>query len=341
LSRAVVVTGCAGFVGSHLSERLVAEGFRVRGIDAFTPYYDRADKEANLAGLAREPRFELLENDVTAAPLEQVLAGAAVVFHLAAQPGVRASFGLGFSDYVRDNVLATQRLFEAALAAGTARVVWASSSAVYGDAAVYPCREDATPPAPRSPYGVTKRTCEDLADVYRLRGLEAVALRYFTVYGPRQRPDMAMRRLCEALLGGDSFPIYGDGSQSRDFTHVDDAVEATLRAGDAARPAPVYNIGGGEEATLAEVISMLEFLAGRRLLLDRRGAQDGDVRRTGADTSLARSSLGWRPTVRLRDGLRSELDWVRARESLSRGTRPSATCGARRVAASAFARAGS
>jgi nucleoside-diphosphate-sugar epimerase len=166
-------------------------------------------------------------------------------------------------------------------------------------------------------------------------------LRYFTVYGPRQRPDMAMRRLCGALLAGDSFPLYGDGSQSRDFTHVDDAVEATLRAGVADRPAPVCNIGGGEEATLAEVISTLEFLAGRRVLLDRRGAQDGDVRRTGADTSLARGSLGWRPTVRLRDGLSGELDWVRARESLSRGIRPSARYGTRRVGASAFVRAGS
>jgi UDP-glucuronate 4-epimerase len=272
VSRAVVVTGCAGFVGSHLSERLVAEGFRAK--------------------LADEPRF---------------------VFHLAAQPGVRASFGVGFSDYVRDNVLATQRLFEAALAAGTSRVVWASSSSIYGDAAVYPCREDATPPAPRSPYGVTKRTCEDLADVYRTRGLEAVALRYFTVYGPRQRPDMAMRRLCEALIDGAPFPLYGDGSQSRDFTHVDDAVEATLRAGVADRPAPVYNIGGGEEATLAEAISILESLAGRRVLLDRREAQHGDVRRTGADTTRARSSLGWRPAVSLRDGLRTELDWTAQR----------------------------
>jgi nucleoside-diphosphate-sugar epimerase len=318
LNRVVVVTGCAGFVGSHLSERLVADGFRVRGVDAFTPYYHRADKEANLARLAREPRFELLEHDLAAAPLEPVLAGTGVVFHLAAQPGVRASFGTGFTDYVRDNVLATQRLFEASLAARPRRVVWASSSSVYGDADAYPCREDDTPPAPRSPYGVTKRTCEDLADVYRARGLEAVALRYFTVYGPRQRPDMAMRRLCEALIRGDSFPLYGDGSQSRDFTHVDDAVEATLRAGVADRPAPVYNIGGGEEATLAEVIAILESLSGRRVLLERRDARDGDVRRTGADTSLARSSLGWRPAVSLRAGLRSELDWVRARELLRR-----------------------
>jgi nucleoside-diphosphate-sugar epimerase len=313
VTRTAVVTGCAGFVGSHLSERLVAEGFRVRGVDAFTSYYPRADKEANLAALAGEPGFELLELDLAAAPLERVVAGADLVFHLAAQPGVRASFGAGFADYVRDNVLATQRVFEAALDHGPRRVVWASSSSVYGDAAEYPCREGVTPPAPRSPYGVTKHTCEDLAEVYRARGLEPVGLRYFTVYGPRQRPDMAMRRLCEALLEGTAFLLYGDGSQSRDFTHVSDAVDATIRAGLARRPAPLYNVGGGEAATLAAVIAELESLAGRRAVLDRRDVQAGDVRRTGADTRLARETLGWKPATALRDGLRSELDWVRAR----------------------------
>jgi nucleoside-diphosphate-sugar epimerase len=205
MRRTVVVTGCAGFVGSHLGERLVAEGLCVRGVDTFSSYYSRADKEANLAALAREPRFQLLELDLAAAPLEPVVAGASIVFHLAAQPGVRASFGAGFADYVRDNVLTAQRLFESALAAGPRRVVWASSSSIYGDAAAYPSREDTTPAAPRSPYGVTKHTCEDLADVYRSRGLDAVGLRYFTVYGPRQRPDMAMRRLCEALVDGAPF----------------------------------------------------------------------------------------------------------------------------------------
>ena len=313
MTRTAVVTGCAGFVGSHLSERLVAAGFRVRGVDAFTPYYGRADKEANLAALVHEPRFELLELDLSAAPLEAVVAGACVVFHLAAQPGVRGSFGAGFVDYVRDNVLATQRLFEAALTAGPRRVVWASSSSVYGDAAAYPCRERTTPTAPRSPYGVTKHTCEDLAEVYRARGLDPVGLRYFTVYGPRQRPDMAMRRLCEALVSGTPFPLFGDGSQSRDFTHVSDAVDATLRAGLAGRPEPIYNVGGGDEATLAGVIAQLESLAGRRVVLDRHDAQAGDVRRTGADTSLARRTLGWRPITSLRDGLRSELDWVMTR----------------------------
>jgi UDP-glucuronate 4-epimerase len=308
----VVVTGCAGFIGSHLAERLVADGCRVIGVDAFTPYYPRAEKTANLSALSREPGFDLLELDLAAASLEPVFAGADVVFHLAAQPGVRASFGGGFATYVRDNVLATQRVFEAALAAGVRRVVWASSSSVYGDAPGYPCREHQTPTRPHSPYGVTKHTCERLADVYRLCGLDAVGLRYFTVYGPRQRPDMALRRVCEALLTGTAFPLYGDGSQSRDFTYVADAVDATVRAAHAGRPHALYNVGGGEEATLAHVIGLLESLTGKSVVLERRERQAGDVRRTGADTSLARVTIGWRPATRLREGLRRELEWAGA-----------------------------
>jgi UDP-glucuronate 4-epimerase len=225
---------------------------------------------------------------------------------------VRASFGDGFAGYLRDNVLATQRIFEAALSVGVRRVVWGSSSSVYGDAPAYPCREHETPTKPRSPYGVTKHTCEQLADVYRLRRLDAVGLRYFTVYVPQQRPDMALRRLCDALLAGTTFPLYGDGSQSRDFTYVADAVDVTVRAAHPGRPHALYNVGGGEEATLAEAIALLESLAGKSVLLDRREPQAGDVRRTGADTSLARATLGWRPATRLRDGLRRELEWAGA-----------------------------
>jgi UDP-glucuronate 4-epimerase len=308
-----LVTGAAGFIGSHLCERLVAEGWSVVGVDAFTPYYDRADKHANVGGLAGERAFELVEDDLTTMDLGPLLRDVPVVFHLAAQPGVAASFGEGFADYTTDNLLATQRVFEAAAAAGCARVVWASSSSVYGDAAAYPCVEDETPPRPRSPYGVTKRACEDLAAIYRGEGLSLVGLRYFTVYGPRQRPDMAMRKLCEALLGGTRFPLQGDGRQSRDFTHVDDAVDATLRAALAQAPAAIYNVGGGHEATLAQVIALLEELSGETALLDRRPAQAGDVRRTAADTRRAAADLGWRPRVDLREGLRSELDWVAAR----------------------------
>ena len=308
-----VVTGAAGFIGSHLCERLVAEGFAVTGVDAFTAYYDRADKLANLGVLNGARRFELVEDDLTTMDLAPILRDAPLVFHLAAQPGVAPSFGDGFARYTADNMLATQRVLEAAAAATCPRVVWASSSSVYGDAATYPTIEDKTPTSPRSPYGVTKRACEDLAAIYASGGLSTAGLRYFTVYGPRQRPDMAMRKLCEALIDGASFPMYGDGSQSRDFTHVADAVDATFRAGLNERVAPIYNVGGGHEATLAEVVGLLEELSGETAVLDRRPDRVGDVKRTCADTTRAREDLGWAPSVGLREGLRSQLEWVRAR----------------------------
>lgn len=311
--RHAIVTGCAGFIGSHLSERLVAEGWSVLGVDAFTDYYDRPLKDANVAGLANESRFRLEELDLAEADLTPLFRDAPMVFHLAAQPGVRGSFGEGFARYVHDNILATQRVFEAAATASSPRVVWASSSSVYGDAEAYPTIAGVTPTQPRSPYGATKRACEDLADIYRQAGLSTVGLRYFTVYGPRQRPDMAMRRLCEALLDGTSFPLYGDGSQSRDFTHVADAVEATFLAGLAETANPIYNVGGGQEATLTEVIAMLEGIAGSSVPLDRLGVQTGDVRRTSAETTPARQTLGWVPKVDLQRGLESEFTWTKAR----------------------------
>jgi nucleoside-diphosphate-sugar epimerase len=312
-----LVTGCAGFIGSHLAERLIAEGFAVVGIDNFSAYYPRADKEANLDALRNEANFTLLEADLASAPLDAVLADRPAIFHLAAQAGVRSSFGEGFAQYAHDNLIATQRVFEAAQGAGCERVVWASSSSVYGNAADYPCPETA-PTAPRSPYGVTKRACEDLADIYRGRGLATVGLRYFTVYGPRQRPDMAMRRICEALLSGEAFPMFGDGAQSRDFTFVADAVEATYRSAFASDPESIYNVGGGQEASLSRVVSILEDLAGATLNVDRQAAQRGDVIRTGADTSRARRSLDWAPTTEIEEGLAAELAWVtERRRSLS------------------------
>lgn len=314
----VLITGSAGFIGSHLAERLVAEGWRVTGVDAFTPYYSPAEKEGNLAVLANEPHFDLVRADVATAPLRRLLRDRPLVVHLAGQPGVRSSFGDGFGQYIHDNILATQRLFDAATAVGCPRVVYASSSSVYGNAASYPCREDSTPTQPRSPYGVTKRTCETLGDIYRGLGLETVGLRFFTVYGPRQRPDMAIRRLCEAALGGPPFELSGDGSQSRDFTYVDDAVDATVRALRAERPGGVLNIGGGYEATMLTVIAMLTSMTGMALPIRRGHVQVGDVRRTGADTGRARRRLGWAPQTGLLDGLRSELAWVRTGRGSSR-----------------------
>lgn len=316
-----IVTGAAGFIGSHLSERLIADGWNVTGVDAFTSYYARADKEANLTELRNEPRFDLVETDLAVAPLDHMFADRPVVFHLAAQAGVRASFGDSFAGYVHDNLIATQRVLEHALDAGCPRVVMASSSSVYGDAEEYPCVEGVTPTRPRSPYGATKRMCEDLADIYRGLGLSVTALRYFTVYGPRQRPDMAMRRLCEAAVGGPSFTLNGDGLQSRDFTYVGDAVDATVRAGVVLDVPLLLNVGGGEEATMLQVISTIEDLAERSLDITRTGDGKGDVRRTAADTRIARHALGWAPSTSLRLGLANQLDWVRARSLALTGAR--------------------
>ncbi len=315
-TRRAVVTGAAGFIGSHLSERLLADGWRVTGVDCFTDYYARSDKLANLETLADAPGFDLVERDLLDDGWQAAVRGADAVFHLAAQAGVRGSFGSTFSEYAGNNLVATQRVFEAATAGGAGRVVWASSSSVYGDAESHPCLEATTATLPRSPYGVTKRACEDLARIYRSPDLAITGLRYFTVYGPRQRPDMAIRRICDALTSGGTFELYGDGSQSRDFTYVADAVDATVRCAHTAATAPVYNIGGGEEATMARVIATLEGLSGARLALHRRPPQRGDVRRTSADVSLARRDLGWQPAVPLGEGLSAELAWVRGRSAI-------------------------
>ncbi|MEY2451318.1 MAG: UDP-glucuronate 4-epimerase [Acidimicrobiaceae bacterium] len=314
-----VVTGAAGFIGSHLSERLIGDGWHVTGIDAFTDYYERADKEANVAALRNEPRFSLIEADLAHAPLDHILADRPAVFHLAAQAGVRASFGESFAGYVHDNLIATQRVLEQALEAGCPRVVMASSSSVYGDAEEYPCIEGVTPTRPRSPYGATKRMCEDLADIYRSLGLSVTALRYFTVYGPRQRPDMAMRRLCETAVNGAPFVLNGDGLQSRDFTYVIDAVDATVRAGGVFDVPLVLTVGGGEQATMLQVISIVEDLAEKSLDIQTAEDSKGDVRRTAADTRIARQALGWSPSTTLVEGLANQLAWVRARSFVSVG----------------------
>jgi nucleoside-diphosphate-sugar epimerase len=312
-ARRAVVTGAAGFIGSHLCERLAADGWRVTGVDAFTDYYARSDKVANLDALRQESAFDLVERDLLDDGWREALRDTDVVFHLAAQAGVRDSFGRSFEHYASNNLVATQRVLEAAGSAGVPRVVWASSSSVYGEAEAYPCVEATTATRPRSPYGVTKRACEDLARVYRSRDLSVIGLRYFTVYGPRQRPDMAIRRICDALASGGTFRLHGDGSQSRDFTYVTDAVDATVRCAVAEPTAEVYNIGGGEQATMSRVIGILETLAGRSLEVERTPAQRGDVTRTSADVSRARADLDWSPEVTLRRGLAQQYAWVRAR----------------------------
>ena len=295
-----VVTGAAGFIGSHLAESLQEAGHDVVGIDSFTDYYDPALKERNARGLTVR-RLDLAEDELD-------FTGFDGVFHLAGQPGLR-SFGDVFPLYVRRNVLASQRLFEAAAAAGT-RVVFASSSTIYGETERYPTPED-TPPRPVSPYGITKLACEHLARAYaRSFGLDAVVLRYFSAYGPRQRPDMAFPRILEALASGGPFSLYGDGEQSRSFTFVADVVEASFLAMERAASGSTYNVGGGEEATMNETIALLERIAGRMLDLRRTEAAAGDQRRTKADTTRIHDELGWAPRTTLEEGLRAQWAWA-------------------------------
>jgi nucleoside-diphosphate-sugar epimerase len=308
-----VVTGAAGFVGSHLTESLLATGHGVVGVDRFSDYYDRAVKEDNLAAARLADGFRLVEADLASDDLAPLVEGADVVFHLAGQPGVRPSWESGFRHYVDDNVLATQRVLEAVRAAApTARVVYASSSSIYGNAASYPCVEEQAP-APFSPYGVTKLGGEHLCGLYSANwGLSTVALRLFTVYGPRQRPDMAMHRLCRSALDGSAFPLYGDGSAERDFTYVEDVVRAFVAAADAdVEPGLVCNVAGGEPVRLASVIDRVGELAGAPVTLDRRDAQPGDVARTGGSIDRAGQRLGWKPTVSLDEGLRAQVAWHR------------------------------
>src|SRR5438874_5793982 len=288
-----VVTGAAGFIGSHLAEALVAAGHEVLGVDCFTDYYDPAEKEANAGGL------DVRRLDLADEPLE--LDGVDGVFHLAGQPGVR-SFGDVFPLYLRRNVLATQRVFDAAAAAGV-RVVFASSSSIYGEAERYPTPEDAEP-RPISPYGITKLGCEQLAHAYAAGfGLDAVVLRYFTFYGPRRRPDMALEVIVDALARGASFERYGDGLQSRSFTYVADGVAATIAAMQQAPAGSLYNVGGGEEATMRDAIGTLEAVSGRSLDVVEGPPAAGDVRRTSADATKIERDLGWRATTALEDGL--------------------------------------
>ena len=294
-----VVTGAAGFIGSHLAQALLDEGHDVVGVDCFTDFYDLAEKEENARGL------DLRRFDLAAEPLD--LGGVDGVFHLAAQAGVR-SFGDVFPLYVRRNLIATHKVLEACVEANV-RIVLASSSSIYGDAEAYPTPEE-TQPRPISPYGITKLGCEQLAYAYRA---DAVVLRYFTVYGPRQRPDMFFRRVCEALLADETFEVYGTGAQSRSFTYVDDAVTATVAAMERAATGAVYNVGGGDEASMLEAIALLEQISGRELDVRHVNASQGDVSRTKADVTRIREALGWEPQASLRDGLEAMWAWASAR----------------------------
>ena len=308
--KTALVTGVAGFIGSHLAERLVRDGWRVRGVDCFTDAYARSIKERNLSAVSGHGPFAFEEADLVRAELTEMLKGVDVVFHLAGQAGVRSSWGAEFEIYAERNVLATQRLLEAAKAVAVERFVYASSSSIYGDTRELPVTEDCLP-RPVSPYGVSKLAAEHLCRLYYVAfGVPTVSIRYFTVYGPRQRPDMAFHRLIRAMLQNERFPLYGDGEQTRDFTFVQDAVEATVLAA-SAHPGGVFNVGGGSRVTVNQVIAMLEELVGKQARIDRQTKQAGDVRHTWADTSLFRDAVGFVPQVPLREGLERQVAWLR------------------------------
>jgi UDP-glucose 4-epimerase len=308
----ILVTGAAGFIGSTLCDRLLADGHSVVGIDSFEDYYSREIKDDNVAAARDHTAFTLLETNMLDADLAGLLDGATGVYHLAAQAGVRASWGTSFEVYTRNNVLATQRLLEACVAAGVPKVVYASSSSVYGDQTELPLREEMRP-EPRSPYGVTKLAGEHLCRLYTANhGLDTTSLRFFTVYGPRQRPDMAFHKFIRAMSEGREIVMYGDGTQTRDFTYVDDIVGALVLAAGAG-PGTVMNIGGGHRISLSEAIALLGEAMGVTPKIRQLPVEAGDVRDTWADVSRAESEFGYAPQTALAEGLRRECDWFTAR----------------------------
>lgn len=312
----VLVTGCAGFIGSHTSERLLAEGHRVRGVDSFTDYYDPALKHRNLEQVREHPDFELRTADLGSVELHGLLDGIDGVVHLAGQPGVRASWADGFAEYVTRNIDVTQRLLEAARSADLQRFVAASSSSVYGDADTYPTTEDALP-RPVSPYGVTKLAAEHLCTLYATNfGVPTVSMRYFTVYGPRQRPDMALRRMIDLTLEGRPFQLFGDGSTSRSFTYVDDVVDANLAAlTGTPTPGSAFNIANESTTSMSELLELVGECIGRPVEVDRHPSESGDARRTGGSSASARAAIGWAPRTELREGIRRMVDWCRDQRS--------------------------
>jgi len=305
-----VVTGVAGFIGSHLAERLLLGGATVIGIDCFTDYYARELKEANVATLREHKEFRLFDTTIQDADWPALLRNTTHLFHLAAQAGVRRSWGSDFSFYIACNIEATQIMLEACRSSSLERLVYASSSSVYGDITEIPMKEDSRL-RPISPYGVTKLAAEHLCYLYWVNyGLPTVSLRYFTVYGPRQRPDMAFNRFLRAMHVGSPITLYGDGEQTRDFTFIEDAVSATVAAGKQGTPGRVYNIGGGSRVSMNEVVELMKLCTGFDPIINREKPQDGDMRDTYADTDLARRDLAFAPSVTLEQGIETEYKWL-------------------------------
>ena len=312
----ILVTGCAGFIGSHTTERLLLDGHQVRGVDCFTDNYDPALKRSHLLGIAGHPQFELIESDLVTADPHALLGGIDAVLHLAGQPGVRDSWASGFEIYVQRNITATQRLLEAAKSTNISRFAAASSSSVYGNAETYPTTELALP-QPVSPYGVTKLASEHLCTLYAKNfGVPTVSLRYFTVYGPRQRPDMALRRMIDLSLADKPFPLFGDGSVSRSFTYINDVVEANLAALLSDAPSgSVCNIANESTASMTELIELVSSALGQPVRLDRLPAAAGDAERTGGSSELAQELLGWSPSTPLEQGVAEMVAWCRQEQA--------------------------
>jgi nucleoside-diphosphate-sugar epimerase len=310
-----LITGCAGFIGSHLSERLLGEGWEVLGVDCFNENYGRRAKLENLREAQEWDAFEFVPIDLSRGDLADLVVDCDVVLHLAAEPGVRPSWGERFGAYLRNNVIATQHLLDALIESSpSTRLVYTSSSSIYGTGTPLPAEESARP-APFSPYGVTKLAAEHLCQAYHENhGLPVVTLRYFSVYGPRQRPDMAFHRFCRAALLRDPIHVYGDGMQSRDFTYVSDVVEATtvatVRGG---IEGGIFNIGAGAQVTVRDALALIERFAGYGLEISFEGPQPGDVRHTAAETAAAASRLGFLPQQSFEEGLRTEFEWLAAR----------------------------
>ena len=306
-----VVTGACGFIGSHLCDRLLDAGHEVVGIDGFVPFYPREMKERNIARAKASKRFTLHETLIEkTGNLKGVLEGAAAIYHLAAQAGVRASWGDDFAGYVEHNVLGTQKLLEATVAARVPRVIYASSSSVYGDVTELPLRESMAL-SPVSPYGVTKLAAEHLVHLYgKASDLSVTSLRFFTVYGPRQRPDMAFHRFLKAVRDDQPITLYGDGEQTRDFTFVADLVDVLQVSVDQGKPGRVYNVGGGQRISVLKVLDAIASVTGREVRIDRQEGQKGDMRDTLADTTLAAADLGFIPKTPLATGLKAEWEWI-------------------------------
>jgi len=307
----VLVTGVSGFIGSSLSEKLLDEGFQIIGVDSFFDYYPRKIKENNLYDLLQQPDFEFIESDILGIDWDKIISQVDGVFHQAALAGVRASWGQKFDQYVQNNILGTQRLLEACKNRRVEKFIYASSSSVYGDTDELPINESSTT-NPVSPYGVSKLAAEHLASLYfKNYGVPAVSLRYFTVYGPRQRPDMAFHKFITAMINGDKIEVYGTGEQTRDFTFIDDVVRANIQAFRNARAGEVYNIGGGSRIKLIDTIRIIEEITGREANLVYTEPQRGDAKHTFSDVTKAKADFDYFPQVDVKSGLEKHYEWLK------------------------------